>query len=307
MSPIKRFPFTDILGWSATRYETFSLCKRKYFYQYYSKYDPEVPKRLIQELKSLSSIPLEIGSVAHDIIQKLLNRLRLTSQDIDRSMFFDTAFREARHHAGSNSFQEVCYGTREAVTEEDLYPKVQVCLENLLESDRYRWLVEQAINTSGEWIIEPPGYGETRLNGLKAYFKVDFLFPVVDHFHILDWKTGKTDRAKHRKQLLGYSAWASYHFEVGAEKVVPTIAYLHPRYQEVEEAFNALDLDHFGIQVRAETQEMYEYCRDVEKNIPLDKAKFGRVDDPRICSHCEYRGLCFPNEYPIRSDLHAPE
>ena len=48
MSPIKRFPFTSILGWSATRYETFSICKRKYYYQYYSKYDREVEVRLIQ-------------------------------------------------------------------------------------------------------------------------------------------------------------------------------------------------------------------------------------------------------------------
>ena len=192
------------------------------------------------------------------------------------------------------------------MTAEDLYPKVQVCLENLLDSDRYRWLVGEAAQTSGQWVIEPPGYGESRLDGLKAYFKVDFLFPVGDHFHILDWKTGKSDPEKHRKQLVGYAVWASYHFEVGAEKVVPTIAYLHPRYEEVEEVFNAFDLGHFAIQVRAETEEMREYCRDVEQNIPLNKEQFPLVDDPRICSHCEFRGLCFPDQYPLRSEVGTP-
>jgi len=299
MSPIKRFPFTPILGWSMSRYEMFSICKRKYFYHYYGKYDPEVPMRLIQELKELSAVPLATGIAVHTVIQVLLNRLMRANQDIDREQFFDFAYRRTKQRAESESFQEVYYRQREAVAVGDLYPKVQSCLENLLESDRYRWLVEEAIVTRDRWVIEPPGYGETRMDGLKAYFKVDFLFPIGDQLHILDWKTGKQDPEKHRKQLVGYSAWASYHFEVGAEKVVPTIAYLDPKYEEVEEVFNAFDLEHFAIQVRAETEEMQEYCRDVEQNIPVDKSEFPLIDDPRICSHCEFRGLCFPDQYPI--------
>ena len=299
MSPIKRFPYTPILGWSASRYEVFSVCKRRYFYHYYSKYDPEVPVRLIQTLRDLSSIPLAIGGAVHTVIQVMLNRLRRTNQDIDRSQFFDFAFRRTKQRGETEAFQEVFYQEREAVSVEDLYPKVQACLESLLGSDRYRWLVEEAAQTTEDWVIEPPGYGETRMDGLKAYFKVDFLFPVGDHLHILDWKTGKRDPEKHHKQLVGYSTWASYHFEVPAEKVVPTIAYLHPAYEEVEEVFNAYDLEHFAIQVRAETEEMQEYCRDVEQNIPLDKSEFPLVNDPRICSHCEFRGLCFPDQFPI--------
>jgi hypothetical protein len=299
MSPIKRFPFTPILGWSMSRYDMFSICKRKYFYHYYGKYDPEVPMRLIQELKQLSAVPLATGIAVHTVIQVLLNRLMRTSQDIDREQFFDFAFRRTKQRADSESFHEVYYREREAVVVEDLYPKVQSCLENLLESDRYRWLVEEAIATRDRWVIEPPGYGETRMDGLKTYFKVDFLFPIGDQLHILDWKTGKRDPEKHRKQLVGYSAWASYHFEVGVQKVVPTIAYLDPQYAEVEEVFNAFDLEHFAIQVRAESEEMQEYCRDVEQNIPAEKSEFPLIDDPRICSHCEFRGLCFPDQYPI--------
>lgn len=299
MNSIKQFPFTPILGWSMSRYEMFSLCKRKYFYHYYGKYDPEVPVRLIQELKGLSAIPLAIGIAAHTVIETLLTRLMRTSQDINREQFTDFAYRRTKHRADSEAFHEVYYGEREAVTVEDLYPKVQHCLDNLLDSDRYHWLVSEAIASSQDWVIEPPGYGETRMEGLKAYFKVDFLFPVGDHLHILDWKTGKPDPEKHRKQLVGYSVWASYHFEVAPDHVVPTIAYLHPEYEEVEEIFNDFDLEHFAIQVRAETEEMYEYCRDIDQNIPVDKSEFPLVDDPRICSHCEFRGLCFPDQYPI--------
>src|SRR3990172_12279955 len=120
MSPIKRFPFTAILGWSATRYEPFSICKRKYYYQYYSKYDRQVEVRLIQQLKALSSIPLAIGSAAHTVIEALLNRLVTTKKVIDREQFFDFAHPRTTHPAETKAFHEVYYREREGVTVEDL-------------------------------------------------------------------------------------------------------------------------------------------------------------------------------------------
>ena len=76
MKQIKQFPFTPILGWSMSRYSMFSICKRKYFYHYYNKYDPKIPVRLIREMKDLGSIPLVTGIAAHQVIEALLNRLK---------------------------------------------------------------------------------------------------------------------------------------------------------------------------------------------------------------------------------------
>ncbi len=200
---------------------------------------------------------------------------------------------------GRTTFQEVHYRERAAVAVDDMFPKVEACLANLLASTRYQWLVEEAIQASDRWVIDPPGYGETRMDDLKVYFKVDFLFPVGERLHILDWKTGQRDEEKHRKQLMGYSAWAVYHYDVPPDQVEPAVAYLYPEYAEVEQTFTATDLANFSVQVRAETHEMYEYLRDVKQNIPLDKAEFPQVDNDRICPHCEFRGLCFPERYPL--------
>ncbi|TFH35096.1 MAG: hypothetical protein E4G99_08085, partial [Anaerolineales bacterium] len=133
-----------------------------------------------------------------------------------------------------------------------------------------------------------------------AYFKVDFLFPFEEGYHIIDWKTGRTDQERHRKQLMGYSTWACYHFEVEPDLVWPRLAYLRPEYLEVEETFDAQDLTHFAIQVRAETQEMYDYCRDVQANIPVDMSEFPLVENQRICEYCNFRGICFPEQYPVK-------
>jgi hypothetical protein len=299
MPDIKQFPFTPILGWSSTRYDAFSICRRRYFYHYYGKYDQDFPIRRIQDMKNLVTVALEIGSVVHVVIEALLNRLKITTESIDLDKFFDFARRETEHRLQTRAFEEVYYGERQSIDLDDLSPPIVQSLENLLQSQRMGWLQERPPETRSAWIVDPPGYGETRLGDLKMYAKVDFLCPVDDGYQIIDWKTGKELPEKHRKQLIGYSAWAAYHFDTTPDKVTPTLAYLQPEYSEVEETFNQFDLENFAVQVRAETDQMYEYCRDVEQNIPLPKPEFPLIDDERICSKCNFRGLCFPDRYPV--------
>jgi hypothetical protein len=301
MAEIKQFPFTPILGWSSTRYDMFSLCRRRYFYHYYGKYDQDFPIRKIQAMKNLVTVALEIGSIVHVVIETLLNRLKVTTEDIDLDKFYDYAKRGTEHRLRTQAFEEVFYGERPSIELEDVYPRITESLRSLLESPRMTWLQERPESTRSGWIVDPPGYGETRLGDLKIYCKVDFLCPADDGYQIIDWKTGKVLPDKHRKQLIGYSAWAAYHFETTPDKVTPTLAYLFPEYREVEETFNQFDLENFAVQVRAETDEMYEYCRDIERNIPLDKSEFPLIDDERICSKCNFRGLCFPQRYPVAS------
>lgn len=298
MPPLKEYPFSHILGWSATRYETFSICKRRYFYQYYAKYDPDLPRARIDEFRELVSIPLQIGSVVHHVIETLFNRLKVSQEQIDRDRLLSYAARATERSLRSHTFDEIVYRQMDEITVDDLFPKVELCLINLLESDRFGWLVNQATRSIDHWIIDPPGYGEARLEGMKVYFKVDFLIPLDGELHILDWKTGQPDPAKHRKQLMGYAAWASSQFDVSAEQVRPVIAYLQPEYEEVQEIFTSRDLRNFAVQIRAETQEMYQLCRDPDMNVPLDKREFPLIDNQRICSYCNFRGLCYPEQYP---------
>src|SRR5215208_5553571 len=107
---LRKFEFTDILGWSYSRYHTFQSCKRKYYYEYYRKRD---------------------------------------SVDI----------------------------------EAEIFRPVSVAMKNFLLSDRLKWLFEEALVSKDDWIIEfeeHNKYGECRIDKLKAYCKVDFLFPIDD-------------------------------------------------------------------------------------------------------------------------------
>ncbi len=296
LNDLKRFEYTDILGWSVSRYDKFSACARQYFYDYYAKHDLEFPREKINKLKAMTSVALEAGNVVHDSVKVLLERLLKSDKPIDTGRFIDYARKMAEQYCTAKTFSEVYYGARQSVSANDIFPAVELSLKNLLDSGRFKWIKEKALLNKDGWVIEPPGYGETRISGMKAYCKVDFLFPVDGTLCILDWKTGKKDEEKHSKQLLGYATWASYHFDVEPAKIKPSIVYLQPVYSELEKSFSMAATRDFINQVKAETEELYCMCRDIQKNLPKDKSEFKQTENKFACKYCNYRELCDKRE-----------
>ena len=289
---IRKFEFSSILGWSVSRYETFSACKRQYYYQYYGKYDRDNVGK-INLLKGLTSVPLEIGNVTHKIIEILLNRMQKTAEPIDESRFLEYVKSKTVEITEPKTFTETYYNQLDAVDAETLiFPKVNQSLQNLLKSERLHWIIEKALAKKDQWIVDPEGFGECRIDNQKAYCKVDFLFPVGDEIHIMDWKTGKKDDTKHGKQLRGYVTWAYFHFDKEFSNIKPTVAYLLPEYNERSITVNEYDIEAFSDQIREETEEMYEYCEDVLDNIPLAKVEFPMTDKLGLCKYCNFRELC---------------
>lgn len=291
MSEIKTFEFTSVLGWSVSRYEKFTTCKRQYFYDYYAKFDSEFSTKKIYELKKMTTIPLETGNIVHDVIKTLLKRLLVTEEMINKERFFDYTYRKTKEYC-TKEFQETYYQEIDSVDVDFIFNNAKASLENFLNSKRFLWLTKESVKNKKEWIIEPDGYGETRIDNLKAYCKVDFLFPIEKKYYILDWKTGKKYPRKHEKQLVGYSAWASYHFDTSPSEIIPLIAYLQPEYDEIEVSVNEFDIQEFAESIKQETQNMYKLLSSVKENIPLEKEKFDQTQNQKICSFCNYREIC---------------
>ena len=286
------YPFTPILGWSITRFEVFDKCKRQYFYQYYSKFVRDVPAYKMLKLKDLTSAPLEIGNAVHDCMEALLTRLQKSDSKIDEERFFKFADDKLREYFSKKAFIETYYKQTETIDIEPAAEKVRACLTNFLGSPCSSWLYMKAITNRTGWMIEPPGYGETRLNGMKAYCKMDFLFPVGEEVYILDWKTGAKDEAKHAAQLMGYAVAASSNFSIPWNRIFPKIIYLYPKYDELEITFEKRELENFFETINKQTEQMYAYCKNVEQNIPLDISEFAQNPSPGICRNCKFQELC---------------
>jgi hypothetical protein len=286
------FEFTPILGWSISRHEIFDKCKRQYYYTYYSKHAKDIPYYKMNQLKNLTAVPLEIGNVVHDVIEAFLKRLQISDSNIDETRFFSFAKQKAEEYFSKKTFIENYYESPKPASFDIALEKITACLRNLLESPCYNWIFMKAITNRQDWLVEPPGFGETRLNGLKAYCKMDFLFPVDGAVYILDWKTGSKDIYKHSNQLTGYAAAAHNNFSIPCESIFTKIVYLYPKFDEFELA-QQMDFSSFFDKVKLQTEEMYALCSDVEKNVPLDIESFPKSPSESLCRYCNFQELCF--------------
>ena len=196
----------------------------------------------------------------------------------------------------AKTFIETYYGCLKAINKDDALVKITKCLTNFIQSPIYTWIFMKAITNKDNWMIEPKGYGETRLNNLKAYCKMDFLFPVDKEIHILDWKTSGKDQYKHSQQLIGYAAAASSNFSIPWNTIYPKIVYLYPEFQEFELALTENDFSSFYERIQEQTLIMQEHCINVEKNMPRPIEDFPLTPSENICKYCNFQELCFPNK-----------
>lgn len=289
---LEKFPFTPILGWSISRYDLFSMCKRQYFYNYYTKYDNEYNSEELNDLKNLTSIPLIVGTITHEVIKILLERIQVDNSNIDPNRFFSYVKNLTHKTIQNEKFFEVYYEDIDEVNSENIFQSIESNLNNFLNSDRYGWIREKASENKKEWIIEPKGFGETRIEGWKAYTKVDFLFPLDGKVFILDWKTGKEDEKKHQSQMKGYTLWALNNFDVPISNITTILSYLNPVYREEEYIFTQDELSDFTSRISSETKLMYEFLVDIENNIPIPKEKFPKTHNSNICKYCNFKKFC---------------
>lgn len=291
---MKKFPFTNILGWSVSRYDVFTSCKRKYFYAYYSKHDTEVDIKKIQRLKNLTTVALEIGNIAHDVIRDLLIRLQTSSVTVNQEKLKAYTLKMAADYCASKEFMEIYYQQTQNVSSEEIGLVAYQSVVNLLNSERFEWLNSIPIEKRKDWIIEPDGFGETRINDLKAYCKVDFLIPLDDKAFILDWKTGKKDEQKHKKQMIGYSMFAHHNLGFTPVNISSYVAYIKEKYEELAPKISTEEITTFIDTVKRESEEMYKFNIDIQSNIPIPKEHFEMVNNG-LCRFCEYRELCSLN------------
>lgn len=293
MPELKKYPYSDILGWSVSRYDKFSTCKRLYYYEYYAtRHDSSVDRNLLLQLRSLTSEALETGHLLHEVIAQILERLRKSTAPVQLDKLEARVRTLVQDSLTKNLFFEEYYGTGTRPSGDVLFEKVWNHVQTFLNSARLSWLIREAIPHANDWLIEPPGYGETRLNGLKAYCKVDFMFPAEGKIYIMDWKTGKEDEAKQTRQLMGYVAFACDHLQKPAEEV-ETILYFFRDNTEKIASFNGEQIAQFAESIAAETEAMQACTTDINRNIPLPKEDFPLTDQTSRCRFCNYRKLCY--------------
>jgi len=91
--------------------------------------------------------------------------------------------------------------------------------------------------------------------------------------------------------MRGYAAWASYHYDISLDAIIPMIAYLLPEYHEKTVEFNESDMQDFATLVRGQIREMYALCSNVDENVPLSRDRFPQAKVESLCEYCNFREL----------------
>jgi len=95
-------------------------------------------------------------------------------------------------------------------------------------------------------------------------------------------------------KLTRHKGLLRHHFGKQASDISPITAYLLPVYTEMAVKADNLDIEKFKVSVKTETEQMYSYLKDIERNIPKAKQEFAKTENTRVCGFCNYREFCFP-------------
>ena len=282
-------------SWSVSRHDSFSTCRRKYFYSYYaSNDDPE-----IYRLKKLSALPMWAGNVVHSTIENFLK-----AHDAIPSPEGQAAIIKAAVHgdmlaswkeseAKSLTFRLFEHEYEVPIEAEDKKIVVGIVmrsLRNFFRSDVLRDVL--AVGRANWLTIED--LVSFDVGGVPVFLRMDLAYRDRDgRVVIVDWKTGRGEGRFSEVQLAGYALYAAQKGWVTRPDELQTeLAYLAiPRYVRRAVDQKRLDNAHAFIEKSAST--MRALLQDPMANLGRLE-DFAMIERPNICRRCNFRRLCFP-------------
>jgi len=286
-------------SWSISRHDTFSACRRRYFYSYYASIDdPEVHR-----LKKLSALPLWAGSVVHDTIEAFLK----TSGGIPGQAEQEALIKETIHskmlsdwkesEIGSVRFRLFEHEYETPVEAEDKKILVGTVMRSLRNFFRSQTLADAYAAGRERWLTVEDLVSFT-VGGVPVYLRMDLAYrDLAGKVVIVDWKTGRSEGRFNEVQLGGYALYALEQGWVqGPEEIQTELAYLAiPRY--VRRSVDRRKLDGIRAFIGRSASTMRALLIDPDANAGRLE-DFPMIDRPSRCRRCNFRRLCFPRVDP---------
>ncbi|MCP3027399.1 PD-(D/E)XK nuclease family protein [Halobacillus sp. A5] len=303
------------MSWSLSRHKTMLTCKRKYAYDYYVSHngwlnDADTLARQAYRLKKITNLEMHFGSVVHDLIYQIIQRV-LNNQEIPRE---EAVVDEIRHHLNRSFIEstkkehlwqhrpkhftmlhEIYYSQTNQLPDhkiKKITERLHTTVSNFFASRSFA----DVLNKQQMRFLESEKFRYMTVDGVKIFIVMDLLYKDLteNKWVIVDWKTGKSSE-EDRGQLAMYALYLQqkHHIE-SLDDIVIRNEYLldgtHAEHQLTEQdLINVQRL--YGISL----EQMQTLLIDVENNIPQPIEHFSMQEDPRICARCNYQELCFPS------------
>jgi PD-(D/E)XK nuclease superfamily len=306
---------TNEVSWSRKRASLLGGCLRRYFYQYYLKWDgwnPEAPaeRRLAYRLSVMTALPRLAGIAAHETIRRLLwsakNRRRLTrpAEEIAAAMMRQTwldakARRWEERPKQCPPVFELYY--QDGVPREEIIRFGQIARKAVKAFESSDLFARISATDPSTWLAvdEPIRFGDAPtclVDDARVWCRPDFALQQGDRVTIYDWKTG-APKEEDRLQLLAYALHAVDQWRFPPDKIDCVAVYLSDPIAEVPFEVDAAGLEEMLALIRADLARMREL--DARSH---DPEQFAIDPKPQVCAWCEFQEVC---PAVLRKPMHA--
>jgi CRISPR/Cas system-associated exonuclease Cas4 (RecB family) len=269
-----------------------------YWYEYYGKrFASEDERGRIVQLQQLSRVAFEMGNAVHQTISEVLKNLQIREELITLEEAKKVAVNKFEILVQNKPLVEKRHGI--PFTKQDREKRHSQIMTSITTFYSSKWLTiiqETPRDTWDDWLIDPEGYGEFRLEGKKAYAKPDLVFEYKDGRHYLvEWKTGKPRRDENLVQVQGYMFYVNDIMNLPLESVVGVVQYLtFPSEKPIEVEGRLINPIEMKNKILSELTLIESLCSDVIGNSPKPIGRFPKTDDSSICKMCKYKEICRP-------------
>ncbi len=282
-------------SWSASRHDTFSSCRRRYYYSYYASHEDDEVKRL----KRLSALPLWAGSVVHDTIEWFLKKHDALPSPEEQDALIRRVVRTGmvsdwrESEMGSRRFRLFEHEYDQPVEQEDKRIAVNIVMRSLQHFFKSDTLGEALAAGRDRWLALED-LVSFHVGDVEVYLRMDLAFRNADGgVVIVDWKTGRREGRFNEIQVAGYALYATEKGWVSSpEEIATELNYLViPR--ATRRRVDAKKVEHARNFIARSARSMKELLVDPLEN-QARQEDFPMIERPRVCRRCNFRRLCFP-------------
>jgi len=297
--------FRNEFSWSISRRRLFDRCRRAYWYRYYGHWGgweagATAEARLAWVLGKMTSLPMWIGTVVHEVIEQAIEECAATGELAGAETLSGRAVealrrgwvqsrdrhweRDPKHAVNLLEHyyrRDVPRGTTDRVKADVLR-----CLGNFAASEAAAWI---RASDPADW-LNVEALDSFPVGGHKVYIKPDLAVRDGSRVVLYDWKTGRKS-GDDLRQLAAYALFARARWGAGPSDVDIRAVYLRDGAVVTAEV-DAARLDDVEREIAASMEEMRAPLTDASANV-ADKERFPMVEDRAGCRECPFQILCF--------------
>lgn len=295
-------------SWSFSRHRSFNLCKRLYYYSYYGFWggwdeSGDEPARRLYRLKQMSTLPMLVGSLVHEIISRVLDGLKrgkeiaVEDAQADVIRLFKLKWRESKSGEWKenpkwkvNLFEH--YYDKE-VTRDDLLRARETMVDSVrgfYDSDSYRFI--KSISPR-EWLTKEE-IDAFEFEGTRVWVKIDFAARRGKKIYVYDWKTGR-EVSEDETQLAVYGLYAMDRWAIDLDNLRLFDIYLKKQLP-VKVKLNESIVSGAQEVISRSIQEMKGFLDDEAGN-RASIENFPLTDDTSVCRRCFFKEVCYPDTW----------